>query len=600
MRRKMILSHILVLLLFAACTYFFVLQTVYHMVQNNILQETRETMNRWTSDLSSVMGYGRSYILNLAANEDIQDALRSRCRMPDHTLDNSEIQETVQLLENHEFVRQIINPRNITLNNFPFLITIYYRTPSGGFMPAYSGKPGNPDPQETYSPEHTWIRSLEAQNGQFLWSRYSDANNEYVRLSKIVYNTQDYSQEIGIIALDISYTHLTQNILIPLRTQSGIQAAIYDCRTLEAIDYYPLPIQPEINLLISNNEKILEHKESCLFTRLIPGTDYCLVGIKSLNEIKTIYIRSCQQLIFVALGALLLGLILTMTLSHQILKPVISLSHTMKDIKNGDLDITVSTRETGEIGELYNSFNYMIQMINHLIEDNYAVRLRQKQSELNALQSQINTHFLYNTLDSINWLAKDYHASDISYLVTNLSTLLRTSLNNGNPELTVAAELSHVRSYINIQKIRFHDLFQVREDIDESALNDQIIKMLLQPLVENAILHSFNRRDREISHNLLTLKILAQEQSLLLEVSHVADPEDLYHIQQILSQPMDSIFSSYGILSIKSRLAIAYGAEATYSYSMDEQNQLTASICIPRSYTRQNRITKPNTGEGTQ
>ncbi|MEG1408178.1 MAG: histidine kinase, partial [Ruthenibacterium sp.] len=182
-------------------------------------------------------------------------------------------------------------------------------------------------------------------------------------------------------------------------------------------------------------------------------------------------------------------------MSRKITKPIVELSHIMQDVQNGDLDITVHTAEKGEIGELYHSFNYMIQMINTLIEESYVTRLNQKQSELNALQSQINTHFLYNTLDSINWLAKDYHAQDISYLVTNLSTLLRTSLNNGSPELCIEQELCHARCYINIQQVRFGGLFTVQEEVDPVILNDKVIKMLLQPLVENAILHSFHRID---------------------------------------------------------------------------------------------------------
>lgn len=260
-----------------------------------------------------------------------------------------------------------------------------------------------------------------------------------------------------------------------------------------------------------------------------------------------------------------------------------------EQVQGGSLDITASTDQGGEIGELYDSFNYMIRMINRLIEENYVSLLNQKQGELNALESEINTHFLYNTLDSINWLAMDYHASDISYLVTNLSTLLRTSLNNGNPELTVASELEYARSYLNIQQVRFFGLFRVEEELDSSIAQDKVIKMLLQPLVENAILHSFNLPDSDPEENLLVITTKKLEDYLLLEVLNNAQPEDLDNIYELLGDEPNQIPRNYGIISIKRRLDIAYEGKAGYTYAMDSSGMLRASIRIPRSYTTPDR-----------
>lgn len=592
MRRKMLLSYFSILLAFCAVTFVFVLRTVYSMVRDNLIETSAQTMNRWSTELSDAMSFARSHMLNLASNQHLQELLIAYGT-------GAAQGDAEQILLRDEALTALLSYNNVTLGTLPLLIEITARTPDGSYLPVYHtlGLEESPAPYDTRS---EWLYTLNALNGRFLWDTYYDGNYEYIRASKIIYDNRDFSNILGTISVEFNYEHLAQSILHNLRNEAGMEAALYNVVTDEFIGYYSIRGLPDTDTLrqlsASGGCYIQPDGDACLFARRLSTTDYYLVGLKSLEEVHTTYLQSCSILFLSAGAALLVGMLLTFVVTGSVMRPVVQLSETMKNVKNGDLDITVHTREKGEVGELYDSFNYMIQMINQLIEENYVTRLNQKQSELNALQSQINTHFLYNTLDSINWLAKDYHVEQISQLVTSLSTLLRTSLNNGQPELTVERELAHMRSYLNIQKVRFGGLFQVHEEVDESLLQDTVIKMLLQPLVENAILHAFNRSDTPAEGNLLLVRVFARAGDLVLEVANNAPDDALAQIQQRLRQDADAPARSYGIQSIRTRLEIAYAREAALEYRMDGV-LLTASIRIPRRYTAPDRLTTPRLKE---
>lgn len=597
MRRKMLLSYITILLAFCAVTFVFVLRTVYSMVQTNLIETSSQTMQRWSTELSNAMAFARSHMLNLASNQHLQELLITYGVDADSPEGAEQAEEA---LLRDEALTSLLGANSVTLGTLPFLMEITVRTPDGSYLPVYDTLGFGEESPAPYDPRSEWVQTLESLQGRILWDTYYDGNYEYIRVSKVIYDNRDFSTILGTISVEFNYEHLTQSILNNLRNESGMQAALYDGENGEFVGYYSVRNLPDAETIrqmgLTGSYTLLPDGSVCLFARRLSTTNYYLVGSKSLEEVHDIYLKSSRILFLSAGVALVVGMLLTFLVTGSVMRPVVQLSDTMKNVKNGDLDITVHTREKGEVGELYDSFNYMIQMINQLIEENYVTRLNQKQSELNALQSQINTHFLYNTLDSINWLAKDYHVEQISKLVTSLSTLLRTSLNNGQPELTVEQELTHMRSYLNIQKVRFGGLFQVHEEVDERLLQDTVIKMLLQPLVENAILHAFNISGAPAEGNLLLVRVYLQQQDLVMEVANNAPKDALARVQERLHQETGVPPKSYGIQSIRTRLDIAYAHEAALEYAMDG-GFLVARIRIPRRYTAPDRIELPQLKE---
>lgn len=597
MRRKMLLSYSTILLAFCAVTFVFVLRTVYSMVQTNLIETSSQTMQRWSTELSNAMDFARSHMLNLASNQHLQELLITYGVDADSP---EGAEQAGEALLGDEALTSLLGANSVTLGTLPFLMEITVRTPDGSYLPVYDTLGFGEESPAPYDPRSEWVQTLESLQGRILWDTYYDGNYEYIRVSKVIYDNRDFSTILGTISVEFNYEHLTQSILNNLRNESGMQAALYDGENGEFVGYYSVRDLPDAETIrqmgLTGSYTLLPDGSVCLFARRLSTTNYYLVGSKSLEEVHDIYLKSSRILFLSAGVALVVGMLLTFLVTGSVMRPVVQLSDTMKNVKNGDLDITVHTREKGEVGELYDSFNYMIQMINQLIEENYVTRLNQKQSELNALQSQINTHFLYNTLDSINWLAKDYHVEQISQLVTSLSTLLRTSLNNGQPELTVEQELTHMRSYLNIQKVRFGGLFQVHEEVDERLLQDTVIKMLLQPLVENAILHAFHVSGAPAEGNLLLVRVYLQQQDLVMEVANNAPKDALARVQERLHQETGVPPKSYGIQSIRTRLDIAYAHEAALEYAMDG-GFLVARIRIPRRYTAPDRIELPQLKE---
>lgn len=597
MRRKMLLSYSTILLAFCAVTFVFVLRTVYSMVQTNLIETSSQTMQRWSTELSNAMAFARSHMLNLASNQHLQELLITYGVNADSP---EGAEQAGEALLGDEALTSLLGANSVTLGTLPFLMEITVRTPDGSYLPVYDTLGFGEESPAPYDPRSEWVQTLESLQGRILWDTYYDGNYEYIRVSKVIYDNRDFSTILGTISVEFNYEHLTQSILNNLRNESGMQAALYDGENGEFVGYYSVRDLPDAETIrqmgLTGSYTLLPDGSVCLFARRLSTTNYYLVGSKSLEEVHDIYLKSSRILFLSAGVALVVGMLLTFLVTGSVMRPVVQLSDTMKNVKNGDLDITVHTREKGEVGELYDSFNYMIQMINQLIEENYVTRLNQKQSELNALQSQINTHFLYNTLDSINWLAKDYHVEQISKLVTSLSTLLRTSLNNGQPELTVEQELTHMRSYLNIQKVRFGGLFQVHEEVDERLLQDTVIKMLLQPLVENAILHAFNISGAPAEGNLLLVRVYLQQQDLVMEVANNAPKDALPGCRSACTKRPVCPPKSYGIQSIRTRLDIAYAHEAALEYAMDG-GFLVARIRIPRRYTAPDRIELPQLKE---
>jgi two-component system sensor histidine kinase YesM len=201
--------------------------------------------------------------------------------------------------------------------------------------------------------------------------------------------------------------------------------------------------------------------------------------------------------VFVAvmiLACLLLSIPFMMILTSILTAPIKSLLASMKRFQSGNFDERVDVKYRDEIGELSRGYNSMVANIKELVNDVYVLGLREKDAELKALQSQINPHFLYNMLDTIFWEAEAAKQGPISEMIVNLSRLFRLSLNHGKIFTNVAKEMEFLELYLSLQKMRFKDGLQYRIDIPNQIGGYVILKMVLQPFVENALIHGIERK----------------------------------------------------------------------------------------------------------
>jgi len=207
-----------------------------------------------------------------------------------------------------------------------------------------------------------------------------------------------------------------------------------------------------------------------------------------------------KQIINIAYApvALLLGFLVGLLpilifVSNIISNPLRRLCIAMEKFKKGDFTQQVKVVTQDEVGEVAEGFNQMVVSIKTLIDTNYVMKLKEKQSELTALQAQINPHFLYNTLDSLYWKAQEADNEEIAEDILALSNLFRQILGQGKGVITVREEIELIRTYLHIQKMRFTKRLDYTIVIDDSILNEEIPKLILQPFVENAIVHGFEK-----------------------------------------------------------------------------------------------------------
>ena len=521
-------------------------RTLFRIMNESVRADNESVISQLGNELDLIIQTSESALLDLCISEDIQKGLQSS-----------------------PYATDSLSPK-IYYGKLQATIRLYPFDAAAGFPRAPAG-------EDFSRPRKEWFEENKAQNGSFLVTTLDEDFSHYLTISKIVFNNENWEQVIGILSIEYSYDLLNAVVLnqVKLNNSGQIYIVNQDNRTLlpygiTASNYLDNPVLSGYRSYVSGDHFIIE--------RQIDDTPFYLIGSIPLADIYAASSSAHRIVIGAGLAAVMICVVASYWVARSFTRPIMHLADIMKDMKDGDLDIEVPNQYSGEIGVLYNSFNYMIHMIHTLINDNYLMNLRKKQSELDALQSQINAHFLYNTLDSINWLAKKYKADDISLMVTSLSKLLRLSLNSGENITTVEREVAHVQNYMEIQKVRYAEsVLHVEYDVDEAIREARIIKLLLQPLVENAIVHGFEHSPG--SRHEIFVSCRQAGKGIRLEVKQSGTNIDLAYVYSLIQGDSAEPPKSYGIRSICQRLRAHYGSAAHYDYLV-ENGYTTAVIQI--------------------
>ncbi|MGN7380478.1 Inner membrane protein ypdA [Chlamydia abortus] len=313
--------------------------------------------------------------------------------------------------------------------------------------------------------------------------------------------------------------------------------------------------------------------------------------------------RQLQMFTYLIIGlSVILALWISWIVFSGISSPLSNLAYGLRQLRFGNLDVRLSdNNRKDEFGYVTNTFNKMIEDQKHLIENHYEQQLRLSRTELKFLQSQINPHFLYNTLDTIYWTAKNYEASEISEMVLNLSRFFRLSLNKGKDTFTVEETMGHLNYYIRVQQLRFLDQFTVEYEISEDSKHLYILKLLLQPLVENAILHGLEKKQSG-GHLRIVSRLEDDHLQLTVQDNGVGiSAEKLRYIRQELAAAASVVSSAhsaepvedlFGLRNVVSRIKLYYGSEARLSIDSQEEVGTTVLLSIPMS----DRLTTGNGG----
>ncbi len=311
-------------------------------------------------------------------------------------------------------------------------------------------------------------------------------------------------------------------------------------------------------------------------------TAWRTVGVFSFDEV----MASVNTIIYILLACILVTIFIVSISSFQlaktITKPIFKLQKLMKQAEGGDLSVHFNNRYNDEIGELGLSFNHMINQIDNLIREVYVEQQNKRFAELKSLQEQIKPHFLYNTLDTISWMAREYNADEIVKLIDALTNMFRIGLSHGNDMISVKEEISHVSNYLYIQKIRYKDKLRYEINMDETLLDYKVPKLILQPLVENAIYHGIKEKR---GNGTITVSAKREDNLLIFKVHDDGAGIPADRVKQLnlkLSSNTERVpKESFGLFYIQERVQLCY--EKNYGISIEsvQGKETTVTVTLP-------------------
>jgi len=215
--------------------------------------------------------------------------------------------------------------------------------------------------------------------------------------------------------------------------------------------------------------------------------NWIFMNVIPYNNVRARITGVTKFILFIAFGAIVASLFLSFLFSKAITKPIKKLGRVFKEVRNGNLNVEYKVDGMDEIGELGQSFNIMIKQINSLIETKYIYEIAKTKAEFKALQAQINPHFLYNTLQTVNSMAMVNNTEGINTIITCLAEMMRYSIDINENKVPLAMELKHVKDFVDIQVLKFPEILEVIYNIEDEALENDVLKLTIQPVVENAI-----------------------------------------------------------------------------------------------------------------
>ena len=323
----------------------------------------------------------------------------------------------------------------------------------------------------------------------------------------------------------------------------------------------------------TDNRTSVHLKDNTYFCTRINNTDSWYLCTRVDNRILYASLINLMYILSVVFSVLMIiCLMLSLWISDTIAKPISKLNDVIKKAATS-LEVVAQKSSITEINSLSDSFNQLIKQTKDLIrtkeEDARLLRL----SEIKILQSQINPHFLYNTLDTLNWKAVKYKDEDMENLISSLCDFYRISLSDGNEFITIEQELHHVQSYINIQSIRFKNLFRYTIDCPDELMNYYSLKVILQPLVENAITHGLRPKGQG---GLLNISIIEQGKDVVVYVNDNGVGMDESTLSEVLSGLNNIDLHKYGLYNVNQRIRLTYGE----GYGINIESEPGKGTCV--------------------
>ncbi len=538
----------------------------------NSSEYTHTIIQQMNQNIDSYIDYMENIAYLISSNEDVQDYLF------DEAVDN-------------EGRYRILNQFRTILDSRSDIRNVGIISKNGRMLINDGSKSVNQDldlnTQEWYS------KALKSPNGPILTSSHvqhiiSGERPWVITLSRGIRDRSGSGEKEGVFFIDLNYSAISE-----LCDQSTVGTKGY-AFILDAkgnIVYHPQQQQLYNELQTENISLIMDADKDTVLTDTgnngklysisrSDKTGWTVVDCTNVRELLSKSRQAQSVYVLTAIVLVIVALLFSRFMARSITLPIQKLRDSMKKVQEGDFsvsDVVVDSRN--EIGSLTKSFDVMTHRIQELMEQNVHEQEEKRKSELKALQSQINPHFLYNTLDSIIWMAEGKKNEEVVLMTASLARLLRQSISNEDEVVPIANEVEYARGYLTIQKMRYKDKLEFQIDVDSSILYIPLIKLVLQPIIENAIYHGLKYKE---SKGLLIVKGFMKDGNAVLQVIDDGvgmDEETLSHIYD--KHKVNYHSNGVGVYNVQKRLKLYYGDDYGITYESEKGKGTTATITIP-------------------
>lgn len=390
-----------------------------------------------------------------------------------------------------------------------------------------------------------------------------------VSLSRTVELTKNGVSMLGVLLVDMNYSSIEQLLEKANTDTSGDY--VYLMAPDGEIIYHPKQNLIHMGLYQENSLKAAEYEDTTVketfqgekrlvTVKTISYTGWKLVSVVPMRSFSMGMTGMRNLVVLLVALTVLAAVILNQMVSARISKPLRRLNDSVKEWESGNMDPDIYIGGSMEVEHLGKTLRSTVEQIRQLMDDIVIEQEEKRKSELDALQSQINPHFLYNTLDSIVWMITGERYDDAVFMITQLASLFRISLSKGKTVIRIEDELKHAQNYMNIQKIRYKNSFEVDFDIEPEILDGCIVKLVLQPLLENAIYYGMEFMDGEGE---IHVRGYRKEDDVYLEVEDngLGMPEE--EAAELLNgeERPHKRGSGVGLINVHSRLRLRFGEE---------------------------------------
>ncbi|WP_442603582.1 cache domain-containing sensor histidine kinase [Paenibacillus sp. KN14-4R] len=433
------------------------------------------------------------------------------------------------------------------------------------------------------NPNHLTFSLPHIQNifkGQYKW---------VVSMSKEVMLDQGGSRVRGVLLIDVNFKTIDE---LCKRVSLGKKGYVYIIdESAGNIVYHPQQQLINIGLKYENVEQALkfsygrytdkmDDEKRLITVKTVSNIGWKIIGVSYLNEMVTVKKDTGGFIVWVIIIVIICILLLSAFMSARISKPINRLKKSMEKVEKGDFDISINVKGGDEVEQLSRRFNLMVARIRQLMDQSLQEQETKRKNELEVLQSQINPHFLYNTLNSVVRMVGSGKNEEVVTTITSLSKFFRISLSRGKSIITIQEELEHIRHYLIIQTMRFKNKFDFEITADEDTLACLTPKLILQPLVENAIYHGIeymvDKGHIQIAASVIDDKIL-----LIIRDNGLGMPSDVLANILVGGSKSDT-GSGVGVRNVHERIRLYFGDAFGLEFESQLEEGTEVKIWIPR------------------